>query len=82
MFNWLNCYLSGRHEFGVRCEPHAIYLSCLHCGRRSSGWSLGGKAKHAPSSSSASRPTSDGAVAAGSVSATRGRVLPFGRAAS
>ena len=37
MFNWFNCYLSGRHEFGVACEPGAIFLRCLHCGRRSCG---------------------------------------------
>jgi len=35
MWNWFNCYLSGRHEFGVSCEPGAIFLKCSHCGRRS-----------------------------------------------
>ena len=40
MFNWFNCYLSGRHEFGVWCEPGAIFLRCVHCGRRSSGWDV------------------------------------------
>ena len=48
MFNWFNCYLSGRHEFGVWCEPGAIFLRCLHCGRRSSGWSLGEKTQSVP----------------------------------
>ena len=41
MWNWFNCYLSGRHEFGVSCEPGAIFLRCAHCGRRSSGWAVG-----------------------------------------
>jgi hypothetical protein len=40
MWNWFNCYLSGRHEFGVWCEPGAIFLRCVHCGRRSSGWDV------------------------------------------
>jgi hypothetical protein len=40
MWNWFNCYLSGRHEYGVWCEPGNIFLRCVHCGRRSSGWSL------------------------------------------
>jgi hypothetical protein len=43
MWNWINCYLSGRHEFGVACEPGAIFLRCAHCGKRSSGWSVDGK---------------------------------------
>ena len=42
MWNWLNCYLSGRHDFGVTCEPGAIFLRCMHCGKRSSGWELKG----------------------------------------
>jgi hypothetical protein len=40
MWNWFNCYLSGRHEYGMWCEPGTIFLRCMHCGRRSSGWSL------------------------------------------
>jgi hypothetical protein len=40
MWNWFNCYLSGRHEYGVWCQPGAIFLRCVHCGRRSSGWSI------------------------------------------
>ena len=43
MWNWLNCYLSGRHDFGVSCEPGAIFLRCIHCGKRSSGWELKGR---------------------------------------
>ena len=40
MWNWLNCYLSGRHDFGVTCSSGSIYLCCIHCGKRSNGWSV------------------------------------------
>jgi hypothetical protein len=40
MWKLVNCYLSGRHEFDVRCEPGAIFLICAHCGKRSSGWAV------------------------------------------
>lgn len=43
MWNWFNCYLSGRHEYGMWCEPGTIFLRCVHCGRRSPGWSVEGK---------------------------------------
>ena len=25
MWNWFNCYLSGRHDYGMWCEPGAIF---------------------------------------------------------
>ena len=40
MWNWLNCYLSGRHDFGVSCSSGSIYLRCIHCGKRSEGWTV------------------------------------------
>jgi hypothetical protein len=40
MLNLLSCYLSARHEYGVNCEPGTIFLRCIHCGRRSSGWAV------------------------------------------
>jgi hypothetical protein len=40
MWSWFNCYLSGRHEYGMWCEPGTIFLRCVHCGRRSPGWAL------------------------------------------
>lgn len=40
MWTWLNCYLSGRHDFGITCEPGAVYLRCIHCGKRSNGWAI------------------------------------------
>lgn len=46
MWNWFNCYLSGRHEYGVWCEPGAIFLRCVHCGKRSSGWAIDGHTHH------------------------------------
>ena len=77
MWNWFNCYLSGRHEFGVWCEPGAIFLRCVHCGRRSSGWALGAKA-----TSPAVLPARSSVVSpAGVLSASHAsRVLPFDRA--
>jgi len=40
MWQWILCYLSGQHEFGVVCERDAIFLRCRSCGRRSNGWEL------------------------------------------
>jgi hypothetical protein len=47
LLNLFYCYLSGHHDFGVRCAPGEIYLRCIHCGRRSPGWALSG-AKQSP----------------------------------
>jgi hypothetical protein len=40
MWNWLNCYLSGRHDFGITCSSGSIFLRCIHCGKRSNGWTV------------------------------------------
>jgi hypothetical protein len=40
MWNWFNCRVSGRHEYGVSCEPGAVFLRCVHCKTRSSGWAV------------------------------------------
>jgi len=40
MWNWFNCYLSGRHDFGVTCASGSIFLRCIHCGKRSNGWAV------------------------------------------
>ena len=40
MWSWFNCYLSGRHEYGMWCEDGTMFLRCLHCGRRSPGWAV------------------------------------------
>jgi hypothetical protein len=44
MWDWFNCYLSGRHDYGKWCESGTVFLRCIHCGRRSSGWVLGPEA--------------------------------------
>jgi hypothetical protein len=54
MWNWFNCYLSGRHDYGMWCEPGTIFLRCVHCGRRSSGWAVNGQPVSAPKRSTAS----------------------------
>lgn len=74
MWNWFYCYLSGRHEFGVWCEPGAIFLRCVHCGKRSSGWAVGATPVLA-----ASAPPVTPRVA---VPNRAPRVLPFERTAS
>jgi hypothetical protein len=40
MWNFINCYLSGRHDYGMWCEPGAMFLRCVHCGKRSAGWAV------------------------------------------
>jgi hypothetical protein len=71
MWNWFNCYLSGRHDYGMWCEPGQIFLRCVHCGKRSEGWTIGGKTEAV----NEPRP----AVAK---AATPARVVPFPRAAA
>ena len=79
MWNLFNCYLSGRHDYGMWCEPGAIFLRCMHCGKRSSGWEVSAKASLAPP-----RPALAVAKpAAGTAPAARKtRVIPFDRAAA
>jgi hypothetical protein len=74
MWNWFNCYLSGRHEYGVWCDPGVIFLRCMHCGRRSPGWTLDRRTPPLPTepTPTRTRPQPEGA----------GRVVPFGRAAA
>jgi hypothetical protein len=40
MWNWFNCYVSGRHDYGLSSHSGAMFLECTHCGRRSSGWAV------------------------------------------
>jgi hypothetical protein len=71
MWTWFNCYLSGRHDYGMWCDRGAIFLRCMHCGKRSTGWSVERK-PHTVT------PTSPAAVIASPQHASR--VLPFSRA--
>jgi hypothetical protein len=72
MWNLFNCYLSGRHDFGMWCEPGTIFLRCVHCGKRSSGWSLEPKAQAPPAT----------VPVLTAKPATRASVIPFGRIAA
>lgn len=75
MWKLFNCYVSGRHDYGMWCEPGAIFLRCVHCGKRSAGWTV--KNKCNPASPAAS------AVAVAAPEAPKAtRVLPFGRVAA
>ena len=69
LLNWFHCYLSGRHEFGVWCEPGSVFLRCVHCGGRSSGWAIEPRQALRP-------PVAEKKLMA------RGRVVPFDRAAA
>jgi hypothetical protein len=78
MWNLFNCYLSGRHDYGMWCEPGAIFLRCIHCGKRSPGWALAAKTVVAVHRAAVT-------VAPAAVTATvahKSRVIPFGRAAA
>ena len=76
MWKWFNCYLSGRHEFGVWCEPGSVFLRCMHCGKRSSGWALD---PHAHVTAPKTTPSLPAAVVAAAGSPSR--ALPFDRLA-
>lgn len=73
MWNLFNCYLSGRHDYGMWCEPGQMFLRCVHCGKRSSGWTIGGK----PEPMSQPRP-----APAVQAQTTVARVVPFPRTAA
>jgi hypothetical protein len=78
MWNWFNCYLSGRHDYGMWCEPGAIFLRCVHCGRRSGGWSIDAKSQPtmmAPVAPMTPKPTL-------TVTPHTAQVLPFNRQAA
>jgi len=72
MWNWFNCYLSGRHDFSAWCEPGAIFLRCVHCGKRTTGWDVNTKIHAHP------QPAAAKVVSA----APQARVVQFQRAAA
>jgi hypothetical protein len=79
MWTWFSCYLSGRHDYGMWCEPGTIFLRCVHCGRRSSGWVVDPRGAQAPVQR-ATRPVLMEPAAVAAVRAPR--VLPFNRASA
>jgi hypothetical protein len=38
MWDWINCHIAHRHEFVVWTGSNEVFLRCLRCGCRSSGW--------------------------------------------
>ncbi len=70
LWNFFNCYLSGRHDYGMWCEPGQIFLRCVHCGKRSSGWAVERKAPAVPTRATIAAPPAGA------------RVVPFTRAAA
>jgi hypothetical protein len=80
IWNLFNCYLSGRHDYGMWCEPGQIYLRCVHCGKRSPGWDIERKAAAAtiPPRLAVVKPRAKVSAPV----ASRGRVVPFHRAAA
>jgi hypothetical protein len=84
MWNLFNCYLSGRHDYGMWCEPGVMFLRCVHCGKRSSGWAI----TATPATAAQRAPVvhaqvAQATTAAAVVTARRsfnGHVIPFGEA--
>jgi hypothetical protein len=73
MWNLFNCYLSGRHEYGIWCEPGQIFLRCMHCGKRSPGWAIEPRA---------TAPAAPRAKVAAAMPTGGARVVPFNRVAA
>ena len=69
MWDLIHCYLSGRHDYGIWCESGEMFLRCVHCSKRSSGWAVEKKFhKTAPL-----------VKAAAPAAAASARVIPFDR---
>jgi len=71
MWDLIHCYLSGRHDYGIWCESGEMFLRCVHCGKRSSGWAVEAKFQ-----------TTAPVTAAVRQNAVPARVIPFDRASS
>ncbi len=82
MWMWFNCYLSGRHDYGMWCESGAMFLRCIHCGKRSAGWSVSQKPQAAQAPAALPATKSAPSVGVVHVAAAASRVLPFGRVAA
>ncbi len=81
MWKWFNCYLSGRHNFGVSCEPGAIFLKCSQCGRRSPGWAMDQKGQ-APAPPRAQLASAKAASPSAGAAAPAHRALPISSVAA
>ena len=46
MWDWLNCVVLFRHQYGIRCEDGSVFLQCTRCGHRSHGWDVEGRGIH------------------------------------
>jgi hypothetical protein len=75
MWNFFNCYLSGRHDYGMWCGSGQMFLRCMHCGKRSSGWAV-----HVKTTTIAAEKPPTVTVAAATTSGAR--IVPFKRAAA
>lgn len=55
MWDWLNCVVLFRHEYGIWCEDGLVFLRCTRCGHRSHGWDI--ENRHQPVEAKATAPT-------------------------
>jgi integrase len=44
LWSWIKCRVWRRHDEKVLCGPDGLYLQCVRCGSRSSGWAIARKA--------------------------------------
>ena len=72
MWTEFTCCLSGRHDYRMWCEPGAIFLRCVECGKRSPGWALEAKPYG----------VAQGAAAAPAIAPPSAFVTPLDRAAA
>jgi hypothetical protein len=89
MWDLIHCYLSGRHDYGMWCETGQMFLRCVHCGKRSSGWAVEAKFQRpAPRPAVISRvaivprPGIVARAAIASPTVVSAKVIPFDRAAA
>jgi hypothetical protein len=86
MWDLIHCYLSGRHDYGMWCESGQMFLRCVHCGKRSSGWAVEEKFQRPATrpavvtrAAIAARP---GVAAIAPPVVVSAKVIPFDRAAA
>lgn len=77
MWKALNCYLSGGHDYGISCERGAMFLRCVRCGKRSSGWEVSSQSRVLAAATA--KVESQTVTRTTPTRATPTRVLPFSR---